>query len=173
MRNKIILFAMLLSTSSIAISAQAVGPEEAVKAFYLYSNARSSTFNSRHIESRKQWYTPSLYRAFRSQLAKDRAHVKANPTDKPFFGDGLDFKPVDEPCEANGRSYRRTQSVSRRDIRKTRAFIDVKFAYPKACDIEPEHYRVGLRKINGKWLIDDWTYSSGMTLRREMRENKY
>jgi hypothetical protein len=159
--------------SAAAVFAQNPGPEETVKAFYKYSNARSSTFNGRHIELRKQWYTPALYNAFRAQLREDRAYLKKNPTDKPFFGDGLDFMPLDEPCEANGKSYRRSWSVSRRDIRKIRAYIDVKFAYPKECNIEPVYYRVGLQQIGGKWLIDDWTYSTGMTLRREMREHKY
>jgi len=173
MKNKILLFAILIFISSIAISAQATGPEETVKAFYKYSNARSSTFNSRHIESRKTWYTPTLYKAFLAQLREDRAYLKKNPTDKPYFGDGLDFKPLDEPCEANGKSYRRSLGISRRDIKKTRAYIDVKFAYPKVCNIEPESYRVNLQKISGKWLISDWTYSDGSSLTRDMGKKNY
>lgn len=173
MRTNIVTITFLILLSAVAAFAQGPGPEETVKAFYKYSNARSSTFNRRHIESRKQWYTTALYNAFRAQLREDQAYLKKHPSDKPFFGDGLDFMPLDEPCDANGKSYHRSWSISRRDIRKTRAYIDVRFAYPKACNIEPIYYRVGLRKTGEKWLIDDWTYSSGMTLRREMRENNY
>jgi hypothetical protein len=150
--------------------AQASGPAETVAAFYKYSNARSSTFNNRHIQSRKQWYTPALYNLFLLELKKEKAMLKAHPGDKPFFGDGLTFRPDDELCEANGKSYERTQSIGRVSTGKTRSYVEVKFAYPKECNIEPISYRVNLQKINGKWLISDWTYSSGRTLTREMRE---
>lgn len=168
-----IISALILIFGSTAFAQAAPDPEETVRAFYKYSNARSSTFNRRHIESRKQWYTPALYNAFWTQLRKDQAYLKKNPTDKPFFGDGLDFMPLDEPCDANGKSYRRSWSISRRDIRKTRAYIDVKFAYPKACNLESEYYRVNLQKIGGKWLISDWTYSDGSTLTGDMRKHNY
>lgn len=164
---------ILIFISAATVFSQASGPAETVKAFYKYSNARSSTFNKRHIESRKEWYTPTLYKAFLAHLRDQQAYLKKNPTDKPFFGDGLDFRPLDEPCEANGRSYSRTQSIGRVSTGKTRSYVDVKFAYPKACNIDPVVYRVNLRKMSGKWLISDWTYPSGMTLTREMRENKY
>ena len=173
MRARIISITFLILIFTAAAIAQTSGPAETVKAFYKYSNARSSTFNKRHIESRKQWYTPALYRAFVAHLRDQQAFLKKNPTDKPFFGDGLDFRPLDEPCEASGKSYWRSQSISRVSTGKTRSYVDVKFAYPKACTEEPIYYRVNLQKISGKWLIADWTYSSGMTLTREMKENKY
>lgn len=173
MRTKIFLAVFILTITVTAAVSQTLSPAETVAAFYKYSNARSSTFNDRHIQSRKQWYTPALYNLFLLELKKEKAMLKAHPDDKPFFGDGLTFRPMDEPCEANGRSYSRTQSIGRVSIGKTRSYIDVKFAYPKACNIDPIFYRVNLQKIGGKWLISDWTYSSGMTLTREMRENKY
>lgn len=173
MKIRIVSITFLILIFAVAAFAQTNGPAETVKAFYKYSNARSSTFNKRHIESRKQWYTPALYKAFLVQLREDRAFLKKNPTDKPFFGDGLDFRPLDEPCEANGRSYRRSQTVSRASTGKTRSYVDVKFAYPKACTEEPIYYRVNLWKVNGKWLISDWTYSDGKTLTREMKGNRY
>ena len=104
---------------------------------------------------------------------RGRRFLKKHPTEKPFFGAGLDFRPLDEPCEANGKHYRRSQTITRTEAGRNRAYVDVEFAYPKACREEPIVYRVHLRKLRGKWLIDDWTYSSGMTLTREMKENKY
>lgn len=173
MRAKITSIIFLVLVSAAAAFAQTPGPAETVRAFYKHSNARSSIFNKRHIESRKQFYTPALYNLFLLELKKEKAMLKTHPTDKPFFGDGLTFRPTDEPCDADGRSYDRTRSLGRVSTGKTRSYVDVKFAYPKACNIEPISYRVNLQKIGGKWLISDWTYSSGMTLTREMRENKY
>ena len=167
--------AFLFFLSAATALPQNLGPTETVRAFYKFSNARSSIFSKRHIELRKQWYTPHLYKAFLEQLQEDQTHLKKHPTDKPFFGDGLAFRPLDEACEANGKHYSRYQTVTRTDIQRSRAYVDVTFAYPKACTTDTESivYRVDLRRINGKWLIDDWTYSDGSTLTRDMREHKY
>jgi hypothetical protein len=173
MKSRYISIALLILISVSAAFSQNAGPVETVRSFYKYSNARSDIFDKRHVESRKQWHTPALYRAFRDQLRKDRAQKKKCPTDKPFFGDGLTFSPFNEPCEVNGRSYQRFSSISAKSIGKNRATVNVKFAYPKACtEDQPIYYQVNLSKINGKWLIDDWTYSDGMALTREMGESK-
>lgn len=173
MRVRIIVILSITLLSAAALYAQSAGPRETVEAFYKFSSSRSSVFNNRHIQLRKQWYTPALTRAFQAQLRKDRAYLKANPTDKPYFGDGLTFRPADEPCEANGHSYERRQSITRVAGGKTRQYVDVRFAYPKACGIEAITYRVNLQLVGGKWLISDWTYSDGSTLTREMREQRY
>jgi hypothetical protein len=152
---------------------QTSGPPETVRAFYRFSNARSPVFDRRHIESRKRWYSPALYRLFQEELRKQTDFLKQHPDEKPFFGDGLDFRPLHEFCQANGKSYPRSQSLSRTEVVGKSAYVEVKFAYPKACTEEPIYYRVQLKKLNGKWLIDDWTYASGVTLTREMKENKY
>ena len=164
---------ILILISAASGLAQTAGPNETVKEFYRFSNARSPLFNRRHIESRKRWYTPELYRLFLEELRKETAFLKQHPSEKPFFGDGLTFRPLDEPCEANGKQYSRSQAISRTEQGKNRAYVDVKFAYPQACTEEPIYYRVNLKRVRGRWLIDDWTYPSGMTLTREMKENKY
>ena len=165
---------LILSAASVAM-AQTPGPSETVRAFYMYSNARSSTFNRRHIELRKKWYSPDLYAEFLKELSEEAAHLKANPTDKPFFGDGLDFRPLDEACVEGERTYRRIQSIGRTEINRSVANVEVKFAYPKACTsiTESISYQVNLKKVGGKWLIADWTYPEGSTLVTDMREHKY
>jgi hypothetical protein len=170
---KTVLITLAILVSSLTVSAQA--PDATVRAFYAYSNARSNIFNRRHIELRKKWYTPMLYQAFLNQLAEDEAHLKAHPTDKPFFGDGLDFRPLDEPCEVGDRSYKRVQSIVRSQTMTTRAEVDVKFAYPSTCTSggDPIIYKVKLRKLGGKWLIDDWVYDDGSTLVGDMKGHKY
>ena len=166
MKHKLVLTtALLFLTATFAYSQT---PQVTVRAFYAYSNSHSSTFNLRHIESRKQWYTPELYKALRKQLSDDAALPK---DEKPLFGDGLTFRPLDEPCQVGERSYKRVQSVGRTEIIKSTAIVDVTFAYPKACvpAIEPILYQVNLKRVGGKWLIDDLTYDDGSTLRGSMK----
>lgn len=155
--------ALLFLTASFASSQT---PQATVRAFYAYSNSHSSTFNLRHIESRKQWYTPALYKALRKQLSDDAANLKENPDEKPLFGDGLTFRPLDEPCQVGEQSYKRVQNVGRTEIIKSTATVDVTFAYPKACvpAIEPILYQVNLKRSGGKWLIDNFTFDDGSTL---------
>lgn len=164
-------FVLILLFATAALS-QTAGPAQTVRAFYRFSNARSSVFNRKHIESRKRWYTPELYRLFLEALRKENAFLKQHPDEKPFFGDGLDFHPLHEPCHANGKAYDRSQSITRTDVKDNRAYVEVKFAYPEACTEEPIYYRVQLKKLSGKWLIDDWTYSDGTTLTRDIKENQ-
>jgi hypothetical protein len=166
---------VLILIASFAAFAQSSTPDAAVRAFYAYSNARSSTFNRRHIELRKKWYTPALYAAFLKQLAEDEKYIKAHPDDKPFFGDGLDFRPLDEPCEVGDRSYKRVQSVSGTQMTGSRAEVEVKFAYPSVCTqpFQPIFYKVNLQKVGRTWLINDWTYEDGKTLVGEMKSHKY
>ena len=171
---------IFLSTFFVAFAAaiavgQVATPDGAVRAFYAYSNARSSTFNRRHVELRKKWYTPELYAAFVKQLEEDQAYLKAHPTDKPFFGDGLDFRPLDEPCNVGDRSYKRIQSISRTQVIRSRGEVDVTFAYPGACTTggDPIIYTVLLQKVGKQWLIGDWKYPEGSTLLGEMRKDNY
>ena len=175
MKLVLTLTAFLALSAAPAAMSQNLGPAETVQAFYKYSNARSSIFNKRHIELRKRWYTPELYSEFLKELDEEVAHLKSNPTDKPFFGDGLDFRPLDEPCVEGERSYRRIQSIGRTEINRSVANVEVRFAYPKACTsiTESISYRVNLKKVGGRWLIADWTYPDGSTLIADMRRHKY
>lgn len=44
---------VIIAIASLATLGQNAAPDATVRAFYAYSNARSSTFNRRHIELRK------------------------------------------------------------------------------------------------------------------------
>jgi hypothetical protein len=173
MRIRIGVIAVFVLLCGATTLSQTLGPAATVQAFYRFSNARSAVFNRKHIESRKRWYSLELYRLFLDELKKEEVFLRQHPDEKPFFGDGLSFRPLDEPCQASGKSYRRSQSISRTESGKNRAYVDVKFAYPQPCAEEPIYYRINLRKLGRRWLIDDLTYANGMTLSREMRENGY
>ena len=165
----------VIALASVAAHAQTSTPDATVRSFYAYSNARSSTFNRRHVELRKRWYTPELYNAFLNQLRQDDAFLKKNPTDKPYFGDGLTLRPLDEPCTVGDRDYKRAQSIGRTEIVKTRATVEVSFAYPKACTLglRPIVYQVNLHRVGGRWLIDDWIYDGKSSLKADMTKQKY
>lgn len=165
----------IIAFASVVALTQTTAPDATVRAFYAYSNSRSSTFNRRHIELRKKWYTQALYREFLQELQDEKAQLKDNPTDKPFFGDGLHFSPLREACEANGRHYQRFHTIGRASVKNNRAGVAVRFRYPKACtsDTETITYQVRLERVGGKWLIADWIYPDGSTLLHAMRQHKY
>ena len=172
MTSKTVLSLGFVLLSATAALAQRAGPTKVVHDFYSFSNARSAIFNRQHIESRKRWYTRELYRLFLDELREQTDFLKQHPDEKPFFGDGLDFRPLPEPCQANGKEYNRSQRIFRTDVNDNSAYVDIEFAYPEPCTEEPVYYRVRLQRVNGSWLIDDWIYSDGTTLTRDMKENR-
>lgn len=171
MTTKLLLIAVTITFVSAGTLAQNRGPSETVKSFYRFSSAHSNLFNRRHVESRKSWYTNELYHLFLEQLKKDEANLKAHPTDKPFFGDGLDFEPLHELCNAGGKSYSYTRRVGRAKVKGQSAFVDVTFSYPSACTEPAIVWQVELKRLGGKWLIADWIWPEGSSLTADMKAN--
>ena len=169
MKTGILLIAVIVTFAADDTFAQSRRPSETVKSFYEFSSSRSSTFDRRHVEARKRWYTSELYQLFLEQLKKDEAELKVHPTDKPFFGDGLDFQPLHELCHVGGKSYAYRRSVGRTVVEKSVAYVDVTFFYPRACNIPPEVWRVKLQRAQGRWLITDWIYPDKSSLVGDMK----
>jgi hypothetical protein len=172
MKTGIFLIAVIVTFAAGDTFAQSRGPSETVKSFYQFSSSRSSTFDRRHVEARKRWYTPELYQLFLEQLKKDEVELKANPTDKPFFGDGLDFQPWHEQCQAGGRSYAFSRHVGLAMVEGKVATVEVVFSYPKMCGIKASVYRVKLENNGRRWLISDWVWSEGSSLAADMKANQ-
>ena len=173
MKAKVLLITVIITFASASSLAQSRGPSDTVKSFYRFSSARSNLFDRRHVESRKSWYTNELYQLFLEQLKKDEANLKANPTDKPFFGDGLDFEPLHETCNAGGKSHPYTRRVGKAVVESSIAYVDVIFSYPSACKSPAVSWRVKLQRAAGKWLIADWIYPDKSSLVGDMQENRY
>src|SRR5262245_25795757 len=76
---------------SLTVAAQTNSPVAAVNTFYKYDRLHSQIFNRRNIDARKQWFSPELYALFQYELKREAAYLKKNPSDKPYFGDGLPF----------------------------------------------------------------------------------
>lgn len=173
MKEEILFVAIMVALIAVPAYSQNRGPADTVKAFYRFSSARSNVFDRRHIESRKSWYTNELYQLFLDQLKKDEANLRAHPTDKPFFGDGLDFEPLHELCNAGGKSYPYSRRVGRSQMKGESAYVEVTFSYPTACTEPAIVWRVELKRVGGKWLIADWIWPEGSSLAADMKANNF
>jgi hypothetical protein len=163
-----IVFIVLAITSSVYGQNT---PKAAVEAFYKFDRSHSQTFNRRNIDARKQWFSTELYTLFLNELKREAAYSKKNPDDKPFFGDGLPFQPLQEKCE---KGFDRGLVVRQEFVRGNRAAVTATFAYPKRCgDPMPVVYTIGLSKTGSGWVIDDVNYGEDTTLKQRLKRTEY
>jgi hypothetical protein len=168
--KRILLFVLTLFVCSFSVIAQN-SPRAAVEAFYRYDRSHSQTFNRRNIDARKRWFSAELYNLFLNELKRDAAYLKKNPTDKPYFGDGLPFQPLQEKCD---KGFDRSLAVKQEFARGSRAVATATFAYPKRCgDPMPVVYTIGLIKTHSGWVIDDINYGEDTTLKQRLRRKEY
>lgn len=161
--SQIVLSLVITVAASAAAFAQTAGPKAAVTAFYKYDAAHSQAFNRANIDARKRWMSPELYKLFLKELAREKEYLAKNPTDKPHFGDGLPFRPLDETCSFNGREYSRAISYGQVTVKGDLGNVDVYFKYPKGCNIPDVVYAINVSKEKGRWVIDDIRYIADNT----------
>lgn len=149
--------ALIFAAATVSFR-QTSGPKAVVQAFYKYDSAHSQTFNRANIDARKRWIGSELYKLFLKELDREKEYLVKNPTDKPHFGDGLPFRPLDETCELNGREYRRSIYYGRVSVKGDLGNVDVYFRYPKGCNIRDVLYAVNMSREKGRWVIDDIRY---------------
>ena len=172
-KAQLCLAAVIFLLSTIAAAAQAKDPAAVVRSFYQFDNTHSQVFNKKAVQSRKPWFTDVLHLNLTKELERQSDFIRKNPGDKPHFGDGLPFRPLDESCEIRGRSYRFTPTVGRPSMRGTSATVPVNFAYPKGCTLSPTRYLVRLHKVKNNWYINDIEYPDGNTLLAELMRTEY
>lgn len=173
MRSRILLAFSLLLTAGVA-SGQPSSPKATVMAFYKYDAANSQVFNRANIDARKSWLSEELYRLLIKELEREKAFLAENPTDKPHFGDGLPFRPLDETCELSGRQYRRKISLGTVTVKGDLANVDVYFKYPKGCSIPDVLYAVNMSRERGRWVIDDIRYiAENTSLVEDLQRKEY
>lgn len=156
------------------LPAQSPTPKAAVETFYRYDMSHAQTFNRSNIDARKRWFSAELYSLLLNELKREAAFLRKNPDEKPFFGDGLPFQPLQETCQngLNGRTRRAT--VKQESKRGGRAIATVTFAYPRPCpNPDPILYTLGLIRTNAGWVIDDINYGEDTTLRQRLRRAEY
>ena len=107
-------------------------------------------------------------------LISAKEYLSKNPTDKPHFGDGLPFRPLDEACELNGKSYRRNISFGQVTVKGDVGNVDVFFKYPKGCNIPDVLYAVNMEKDRGRWVISDVRYiADNSSLVEDLNRKEY
>jgi hypothetical protein len=173
-REYLITTLLLIMLLSVEAAAQNSSPTSAVRSFYALDGKSSQIFNRRNLNTRRPYLSQRLYNLFVEELRKQAAHLRSNPDDKPFFGDGFPFRPIDEPCEVNGRSIGRRYSVMREvRYRGSRAVVPVRFSYARPCTIGPLNYKVELTRSGSGWVIDDIIYEDGSKLSDSMKDHRY
>ncbi|MFL6467610.1 MAG: hypothetical protein ACJ72Z_06605 [Pyrinomonadaceae bacterium] len=174
MKPRIALCLMLLVSASLAAFSQNSSPLAAVNAFYKFDRSHSQLFNRANIDAREQWFSAGLYKLLINELVREKEYLKKNPTDKPHFGDGLPFQPLDEECTAGTKKYRNTLSFGPINVNGSSRNFDAYFSYPKACGIEKTTFEIVVIKQNGKWVIDDVLYpATTSTLVEDLNRKEY
>jgi hypothetical protein len=169
-RSITFLFALIFVAGVVSTTAQR-SPRATVEAFYRFDSSHSQIFNRRNIDARKRWLSAELYRLFLYELRREADFVKKHPDEKPFFGDGLPFQPLQEMCE-QGRD--RTVVIKQDFVRGTRAAATATFAYPKPCrDADPLVYTIGLTKTREGWVIDDINFGEDTSLKQRLQRKEY
>ena len=172
MKIRILIVAVLTALFSITCFTQS--PTKMVKAFYRFDRSHGQTFNRRNIDARKRWFSRELYNLFLYELKRENEYLKKNPNDKPYFGDGLPFRPYDETCKAAGRNLHRTFIVKPAFLRGNRAAVTASFPFPRPCkDNDAPTYTIGLIKQGSTWVIDDLNYGDDRTLKDDLKRKEY
>lgn len=169
----LILIAIFIAATS-AVFAQNLTPVAYVKAFYVFDGAHSRTFDRSAIDARKKWFSARLYRLFQNELKREKAYLKMNPNDMPYYGDGLPFRPFYETCEIAGKFRDREMTVKPKSQDKATATVRVIFAFPSGCaDSDAIEYTFELSKVSSVWLIENVIFSEGSNLIDELERKNY
>ena len=173
-KSKMPIVLMAFAILSVTAAGQSASPASAVNVFYKYDRSHSQIFNRRNIDARKQWFSPELYSLFQYELKREAEYLKKNPTDKPYFGDGLPFQPYDETCTTSGKTLHKSLVVKPAFQKGNRAAVTATFAFPKPCkDPDTTTYTIGLIKIKGAWVLDDVNYGEDTSLKERLKRKEY
>ena len=144
-----------------------------VESFYKFQRTRSGTFNAAEVNAHKRWFSADLNKLLQNELKREREYLKKNPSNKPFFGDGLTFEPLDE-CYKMGKFYKHLYKIGAPNIAGNKTIVEIKFSNPKVCGGDfVDTYKVELLKNKGVWLINDFIYSDGKSLSDELNRAEY
>jgi len=173
MKTKIIFLSIILLALSTGVYAQKQDASAVVQSFYKLHLSGSGAFNANEGKARKKFFAVDLNKLFQTELQREKEFLKANPTDKPHFGDGFPFQSLNE-CDSAGKLVKNTYTVGAATVKGERATVEVKFYQPKECGGDLiDTYKVELVKSKGKWLIDDWLYSDAKTLTEDLKRANY
>ncbi|HEY0462353.1 MAG TPA: hypothetical protein VGC97_24685 [Pyrinomonadaceae bacterium] len=167
MKTKIVFLSIILLMLPANVFAQKTTPIATVREFYQFHFAHEDIFNEREVARRRRFFTPRLAQFFAAELKRQRLYLKKYPDNKPYF-EGLSFQPI-EFCPNN-------YTIGMSQTERQTATVRVNFVYGKssckAKDGTKIFYKIALRQIGGKWLIDDVVYDNGKRLTDAFNEAK-
>ena len=115
-----------------------------------------------------------MFNLFLYELKREAADLKKNPTDKPYFGDGLPFRPIDETCKVGKRTMHKDVSFKFESGTGRSAIVQAIFAFPAPCkDPDTTTYKILLVKENSNWRIDDVLYEDNHGLKQDLKRKDY
>lgn len=169
MKTKIFFLSIILLLLSSSIFAQKQSAAAFVESFYEFHRARSGGFNAEELDAHKKWFAAELYKLFQNELKREAEYLKENPTDKPYFGDGLPFTALEE-CYVEGKEVKNVLKIGKISSKENKTLVEVKFYQPKACEGYFIHaYQIELVKNEKSWLINDLIYLNDETMSEEGR----
>lgn len=157
-----------------AAAAQTIGPADTVRAFYDFDRTHSTEFSNRSVEARRPWFSGDLYRLLRLELQREADYLKRNPGDKPHYGDGLPFRPLDESCDVGQKRLHKKISIKPGVVGARAAKVTVTFAFPPPCKTSDRiEYIFSMKRSGKRWTIDNVTYDDGSTLVGDLNRKEY
>jgi hypothetical protein len=174
MKRKIFFLSLILPILSANVFAQKQSAAKFVESFYDFHRARSGIFDQAEVKAHRRWFTPALNRLFQIELQREAEFLKQNPTDKPHFGDGFPFQPLEE-CSKNGKFFKNDLKTSRETkVSALVSTVEVRFYQPKVCGGELiDTYKVELGWSKSGWKINDWIYSDNSRLSEDLKRTEY
>lgn len=171
---------LLLVLSLILLNnafAQKQTAAETVQSFYKFHLSRVVIFSLHELKLRKRWFTNELYQMLLFELKREDEFTRKNSSDKPHFGDGFPFQPFEE-CVIDEKIIRNLYQVNEISSDANIAVVEVRFTVPKECEDQTEEdllaiYKIELLKSKNTWLLNDWIYSDGSRLSKDLKREKY
>ena len=163
LKHRFLVFIAIVAAAAGTSFAQKSTTLAVVQAFYDFDAKNSQTFGRAAIDARKKWFSSELYQLFLNEIKREKEYLKKNPTDKPHFGDGLPFRPLDETCHLGRIRYKHAISYGTVTVKGDAANVDVYFKYPKGCNIPDILCALNMEKEKGRWVISDIRFFPGDT----------
>ena len=126
-------------------------PEAVVDAFYKYHFSHDMAFDPSNVRQRSSWLTPDLLKACKAYFA-----LPQDPDEAPD---------IEGDMFTGSQEYPNTYVLSPGKVAETTARVPVTFKWD---DGHSTHGNVVLKKLGGKWLIDDVEFPDQDSIRKTL-----
>ena len=141
----------LNATGQAGVKDRQTAPASVVKQFLTFHFSQDMGFTPEAVKQRSAWLTSEMMEACRAYFA-----IPQNPDEPPFIN-GDPFTGTQE--------YPQTFSAGAAKSTKTSARVDISFHWKEAPSRKAV---VLLKRLNGKWLIDDIEFPDQESMRKTL-----